>query len=321
MSGIDRVGLVETTVPDPGPHQVLVESLYSAISPGTEMRCLSGRQPGGIFPFIPGYSLVGRVVARGEGAVLREGTLVFCKGSEGAGHPILWGAHMAHAVCSESKVFALPDSVTPLGAALTKLAAIAHRGVSCARTHSGDEVAVVGLGPIGQLAARLHTLAGGRVVAADLSPDRVALARAAGINAVVAADGLVPALAREMPRGADVVVDSTGVPSVLQQSIRLGKAKPWDDSETEPTRLVIQGSYAENVIFDYHEAFGRELSVHFPRDNQSRDILAVIGLLASGKLSTADLVSEECDPGDAQRVYSELRASKPGLLTAVFRWK
>jgi len=53
----------------------------------------------------------------------------------------------------------------------------------------------------------------------------------------------------------------------------------WDNSLTEPARLVIQGSYAENVIFDYHQAFYRELSVLFPRDNQARDIEAVSGSL------------------------------------------
>jgi 3-hydroxyethyl bacteriochlorophyllide a dehydrogenase len=319
-TGVDRVELVETAIPEPGPRQIVVESIFTAISPGTEMRCLSGRQPGGVFPFIMGYSLVGRVIARGEGAGLPDGTLVFCKGTERAGLPVLWGAHMAHAVCGEDRAFVLPDSVAPLGAALTKLAAIAYRGVCCAKTREHDEVAVVGLGPIGQLAARMHALAGCRVVAADLSPDRVAIAKAAGIEAVVAADGLVSAFGKLQPRGADVVVDSTGAASVLQQSVLLGKAKPWDETETEPTRLVIQGSYAENVVFDYHQAFGRELSVHFPRDNQAKDIRAVIGLLASGRLNTLDLVSEQCDPKEAQRVYSELRASRAGLLTAAFRW-
>jgi len=59
---------------------------------------------------------------------------------------------------------------------------------------------------------------------------------------------------------------------VLQQSILLAKLKPWDNALTEPTRLIVQGSYPENVVFDYQQAFIRELAVHFPRDNQARDV-------------------------------------------------
>lgn len=50
-----QVSLGETTLPDPGPGEVLIETAFSCVSPGTELRCLAGRQvdrpP---FPFIPG---------------------------------------------------------------------------------------------------------------------------------------------------------------------------------------------------------------------------------------------------------------------------
>ena len=320
-TAIDRVELVEAIVPDPGPGQVMVEALFTAVSPGTEMRCLGGWQPNLGFPFIPGYSMVGRIAARGAGVALPEGALVFCQGTEKADRPLAWGGHIGHALRGEDSAFPLPAGLDPLEAALAKLGAIAYRGVRAAGTRPHEEVAVVGLGAIGQLAARLHRLTGARVVAADLSPDRVALARAGGIEAVVPAEGLVAAFRVLQPAGADVVVDSTGAPPVLPQAVLLAKTKPWDNSLTEPTRLVIQGSYPADVAFDYHQAFYRELAVHFPRDNQTRDLLAILRFLGSGRLKTRDLVSEVCAPGDAQRIYSGLRAAKPGLLTAVFQWR
>jgi 2-desacetyl-2-hydroxyethyl bacteriochlorophyllide A dehydrogenase len=200
-TAVDRVEVVEVLVPDPAPGQVIVEAIYTAISPGTEMRCLAGKQPGIAFPFIPGYSMVGRIVARGAGVALAEGTLVFCQGTEKADRPLAWGAHIAHALRAEDSVFPLPAGVDPLEAGLAKLGAIAYRGVRVGGTRPHDEVAVVGLGPIGQLAARLHRLAGGRVVAADLSPDRVALAKAAGIEAVVPKEGLAAAFRTLQPAG------------------------------------------------------------------------------------------------------------------------
>ena len=299
----------------------MVEAQYTAISPGTELRCLAGKQVKVTFPYIPGYSMVGRIAARGAGVTLPEGTVVFCQGTEQAGHPLGWGAHLGHALKGADTVFPLPARVDPLEAALAKVGAIAYRGVRAGATQPHEEVAVVGLGLIGQLAARLHRLAGARVVAADVSPDRAAVARGAGLETIAPVPDLVAAFAKVQPGGADVVVDCTGAPAVLQQSVKLAKPKPWDNSLTAPTRLVIQGSYAADVIFDYHEAFYRELAVHFPRDNQPRDLLAVLRFLAAGQLKTRDLISEVCRPAEAQRIYSGLRAAKPGLLTAVFQWR
>jgi 2-desacetyl-2-hydroxyethyl bacteriochlorophyllide A dehydrogenase len=320
-TGIDRVELVAANIPEPGPGELVVEALYTAISPGTEMRCLAGRQIGVSFPYIPGYSMIGRIGAKGPGVTIPEGTLVFCQGTEKADRVLAWGGHIAHALRSAASVFPLPAGVDPLNAALTKLAAIAYRGVRVAKTQPHEEVAVVGLGPIGQLSARLHRLAGARVVAADLDAFRVALAQSAGIEALVSAEGLLPSFAQRQPNGADVVVDSTGAPPVLQVSVRLAKSKAWDNTLTEPARLVIQGSYAENVIFDYHQAFYRELSVLFPRDNQARDIEAVLRFIAGGQLNTRDLISEVCKPQEALRIYAALRATKPGLVTVVFNWQ
>lgn len=320
-TAVDRVELVEVNVPDPQAGEVLVETVYSAISPGTEMRCLAGAQPNLGFPFIPGYSTVGRVLARGAGVRLDEGAWVFCQGTMKADRPLAWGAHLGHVVQPEAGVFPLPAGVDPLPAALTKLAAIAYRGVRVAAPRPHEEVAVVGLGVIGQLAARLHRLAGARVVAGDLSAGRTELARRAGVETVALAAGLAPAFAAVQPRGADVVVDSTGVPAVLPQSLRLLKSKPWDDELYEPARFVIQGSYPADIAFDYHQAFFREVAVLFPRDCQPRDLRVILRMLAEGRLQTRELITEVCAPAEAQRIYSDLRAGRPDLLTAVFQWR
>ncbi|HWA85903.1 MAG TPA: hypothetical protein VG710_06755 [Opitutus sp.] len=320
-TGIDRVELAPVEIPAPGPDEVMVEAIYTTISPGTEMRCLAGRQHGGTFPFIPGYSMVGRIKARGPGVEIPEGTMVFCRGTQKADRPLLWGGHVGLAVCPAARAIPLPPGADPLDAALASVAAIAYRGMRVANTRPHDQVAVVGLGLIGQLSARLHRLAGARVVAADRDAARVAVAQAAGVEALRVDSDLVGAFAAVQPAGADVVVDSTGVVSVLGQSIRLAKSKPYDDSLTEPTRLVIQGSYPDDVVFNYNEAFRRELSVLLPRDGQPRDTVAVLGFMATGRLRVRDLVSETHPPAGAQEVYRSLRAAKPGLITAVFDWR
>ena len=45
--GINEVAVRDVDVRDPGPGEVLIETVYSGISPGTELRCLRGKRPGG----------------------------------------------------------------------------------------------------------------------------------------------------------------------------------------------------------------------------------------------------------------------------------
>lgn len=320
-TGIDKVELIDVNVPEPGTGEVLIETIYSSISPGTELRCLTGKPPASGFPFVPGYSLVGRVVARGAEVALGEGTLVFCRGTQKCDRPILWGAHTRHALCRASEVFPVPANVDPLDAVFAKLAAIAYRGVRLAATQPHHQVAVIGLGPIGQFAARLHALTGARTVAADVDPFRVSVAQKAGVEAITAGKSLIETFRTMQPEGADIVVDATGASSVLQQAMLLAKSKPWDNTLTEPTKLVVQGSYPGDITFDYRETFRRELIILFPRDQQSHDIETTLRLIAARKLQARDLASRIVCPTDAQSIYSALRASMAGLLTAVFQWK
>src|SRR5581483_299712 len=76
-----RVEVREESMPVPGPDEVLVETVVSAISPGTEMLVYRGRVPAGMsldatiagltdaatYPLKCGYASVGRVVETGAG--------------------------------------------------------------------------------------------------------------------------------------------------------------------------------------------------------------------------------------------------------------
>lgn len=320
FTDIDQISLAEIDVPQPEADELLLETVYSLISPGTELRCRAGKQEGAVFPFIPGYALVGRVVAGGADTTLKEGTLVFCGGSAKASMNLTWGGHVSHAVQAEQVVFPIPDGVDPLAASAAKVAAIAYRGVRLSQPKPHETVAVIGLGTIGALAARLHALSGARVVAVDLSSFRVGIARQDGIEAVVVKNSVSETLSHMLPDGADVVVDATGVMVVLPQSLAVAKAKPWDDAADLGARVVIQGSYPGEMSFAYDDAFMKELSFYFPRDVQPRDIRAVLDMMARGGLSVAGIISKVVLPEAASETYAELATPGAELLTVAFKW-
>lgn len=320
VTGPNRIEVAEVEIPAPGPGQILIRTAFSCISPGTERRAMGGHQAGfGGFPFIPGYTMSGTVLESAPGSRFKLGDRVFCLGTTHADRPLLWGGHTAHAVRDEGSVFLLPEDVSLQDASIAKMAAIARRGVRVGEAREGETVAVIGLGPIGQLSARLHAAAGARVVGADLSQARVDALRATGIEAGCPSGSLVDFFRERCPGGVSLVVDATGSPEVLRESLAVAFEKPWDDPSPGP-RVVVQGSYPAEFSLAYEACFRREVQLRFPRDNTSSDLTQVLELLAAGTLSVGDLVASSHRPDDCQAVYDALLAGSDALLTAVFNW-
>lgn len=315
-----QVSIETVEIPEPGPGEVLLEALYTVVGPGTELRCLSGMQPGADFPFIPGYSFVGYVTRLGPGATLPLGTLACCPGTAHASVNRAWGGHTQFAVQSEKEVFPIPEGVDPLWGAAAHLAAIAYRGVRLSQTAPHESVAVIGLGPIGQCSSRLHALTGARVIGSDRSPARVLICMNAGLEAFVPQEELAEGFLAYLPEGADVVVDATGIPEVLPQAITIAKSKSWDDCNRPGARLVIQGSYPGPIELPYLEASMKELSLWLPCDAHPCDLRAVLDLMRRGKLNLDGIVSDIRTPKDAPGAYAELMDVNTSMITVGFKW-
>jgi 2-desacetyl-2-hydroxyethyl bacteriochlorophyllide A dehydrogenase len=316
FTGVDTPTLQTVTLPALAADEVLIETAYSCVSPGTELRCLAGQQDGLKFPFIPGYSLSGIVVQTGAAVTsIAVGMPVFCTGTMRADLLLAWGGHVSHAIQKAGNVYPLPAGVDLLDAAVTHIAGISYHGMRLSQPMAHETVVVVGLGIIGQFSARLHALSGARVLGVDLAPERVRLLRDVGIDAVTSL-GEARAL---LPDGADIVVDASGVSSLIAQAVDLARALPWDDTPTPNARYLIQGSYAGDFAVPYQAAFMKQLTFMIPRDAQPRDFRTVLDLLSRRKLSVRDLLSEVASPADAPRIYRALR--NRDLLTAVFAWR
>lgn len=315
MTAPGAVAVATTEIPEAGPGEVLVRAAWTCVSPGTELRCLAGRQEGAPpFPFIPGYALAGRVAACGEGVTgVAPGAPVFCSGTRRAAHARCWGGHVELAVIPAEDLVPVPAGLTLRAAAGAKLAAIAYHGLRLSAPQPHERVFVIGLGPIGRLSAELHALAGAEVWVTDLSARRRSAAAAAGLRIADSAETF-PA------GGADIVVDATGAAPVLATAARLLRPRPWDQQLHAPRRLLVQGSYAAPPPLPYNELFMTEAQVLVPRDSQRLDVEAVLRLAASGRLDLAAIVSDGGAPADASAIYHTLRDRPDELVTAAFRW-
>ncbi|TDD50146.1 zinc-dependent alcohol dehydrogenase [Saccharopolyspora elongata] len=90
----------------------------------------------------------------------------------------------------------------------------AWQAVEYAAVPEGGSVVVFGLGPIGQMSARIAAFRGARVIGVDLEPDRLEMALRYGIEVIDArAHDDVPSAVRAMTegRGADSAIDAVGM--------------------------------------------------------------------------------------------------------------
>ena len=71
----------------------------------------------------------------------------------------------------------------------------------------------------------------------------------------------------------------------------------------------------------YLEAFNREISLLFPRDNQKRDKLAVANLMSRGVLNSKNIISKIMMPEMADEAYRLLQENPEENLTIIFEWK
>ncbi len=314
----DCIELQEVAIADPDQRQAVVQSQYSVMSPGTELRCIAGKQADGPFPLVPGYSSAGVVLKAGKNSGVTEGDTVCCPyGGRYLDVNSQFGGHAQHLLVPGDALRALPDNVSTQQAAICKMAAIAYHGFQMAKPTKDTPVIVLGLGLIGQLSARLfNTVA--PTLACDLCESRVEQARACGIDAMVIDEKLQPVVS-DRANSADIVADSTGVPAVIDLAVPLLRSRTWGVVDQSAPLYLIQGSYADHFKVDYFNAFLKEACFLLARDHGRSDVSGALAAIDSGVLVVDDLIEYEIHPADAPHVYEQLR-DRSDLLTAAVNW-
>ena len=200
-------------VPDPGPGEVLVKTLVSGVSRGTETLVFRGAVPESQYdvmrapfqegdfpgPVKYGYLNVGVVEA---GPDELRGRTVFCL------YP-----HQTSYVVPAAAVAVVPEDVPPRRAVLAGTLETAVNALWDARPLVGDRVAVVGAGMVGLCVAHLlATVPGVDVTVVDIDATRAETATALGARF---------ALPRHAPRDLDLVIHASGSGAGLQTSLDL----------------------------------------------------------------------------------------------------
>jgi len=179
LDGAGRIAVREEPIPELKPGAVLVEVKSCLVSPGTELGGVAARRknPDASRPPRPfGYGNAGAVLEVGEGCEeFKPGDRVACMGGG-------YALHASHALVPRNLTVPVPGELSFDEAAFAHLAATALWSVRRAEVEFGANVAVFGLGLVGQMAAQMARASGGHVMAVDRLPLRLEIARKCGAD-------------------------------------------------------------------------------------------------------------------------------------------
>ena len=117
-----------------------------------------------------------------------------------------YAVHAEYNVVPRNLLTPLPKMWILNSAAFTTLGAIALHGFRLAEPQIGENVAVIGMGLVGLLAAQIATAAGCNVFGIDMDPERITLASSLGLQAVRREEAVDSSAAFTANRGFDVIL-------------------------------------------------------------------------------------------------------------------
>ena len=308
-------------------YDVIIKTLYTHISAGTEMACLSGLEDWFSFPNTPGYTAIGEVIATGKRVNdINEGDVVYTYGNHGSFFKLnrqdRW-----HGVCVK-----VPQGLQLEVAAFTHMAGIAITAIRTSEITLGDFVAVSGLGTIGNLAGQLAMLQGARVIAFDINDHRINIAKSCGLQHAINTSGEkvqhhISTFTKE--KMVSTFIDATGIPGVINQSINYIETNgelillgsPRKELQTNITPFLQKVHLMDNIKIK------GALEFSYPTHNQpfskhsiERNAAIIMDLMDEGKLKIQPLLTQKIKPEQAMEAYEGLRDKPDEYMGVVIDW-
>jgi len=213
---------------------VLVRITHSGLC-GTDLKIYKGAIRAE-YPLIMGHEMVGEMASGARvivDPVLSCGTCFHCRMGQTnlcpAGGLIgreTNGGFAEYAAVPEAQAFRLPDSLDLRIAPLIQVATTCLHAQRLAQVSAGESVAVIGLGVSGQLHVQIAKARGaGQVIGISRSRFKNSLAKQLGADVAIESgpDAVAKVLEATEGRGADVVIECTGVMTCIADAIRMAR--------------------------------------------------------------------------------------------------
>lgn len=339
-------------------NNVLVQVAYSCISTGTEMSGVTSsgqsllrkafKEPGRIKKVLSlaktqgisntiasvkgkldianpvGYSCAGKTIDIGKNIEdIKIGDRVACAGAGYANH--------AEVVCVPQNLMAkVSENLDLKEAASVTLGAIAMQGVRRTEPRLGENIAVIGLGLLGQILTQLLKANGARVIGFDLSDEKVNLAKDLGMKEGYNSSKdnvLEKVLNFTENKGVDATIITASAPGnneIIQQAMEITRKKgriavigdiglgpkrsPFYEKEID---YLISTSYGPGRYDKDYEEKGIDYPFSYVRWTGKRNMEEYLRLLSEGKVNFQKLISKVFPLEKAPEAYKFLEENHP----------
>ena len=308
--------------------QALLKIKYCGIC-GADVASYTGNQPFTTYPRIPGHEFSAEIITIPENDKgLKPGDIVTCNPYFNCGTCYSCRRGIVNA-CTDNQTMgvqrdgsfcqyvAMPvERIIPgKGLSAKELALIEPFSISChalsrATIKPGDNLLIVGAGPIGIFALMKAKAMGARVMISDLLDNRLNLAKEYGADRIVntSREDLITA-AKEFTNGDmfDVCVEACGLSVTFLNCI---------DCAATGANVILIGNGKKETTFLHSVLLKKELNVFGSRNAFTKDFESLIDLVASKKADVMKIISAVYDMDDAQKAFEAL-AHNDGSLAKV----
>ncbi|MDA9865419.1 alcohol dehydrogenase catalytic domain-containing protein [bacterium] len=204
----------------------------------------------------------------------------------------------------------LPDDIAMDHAALIEPVAVACHDVRLSNLQPGEDVVVIGGGPIGMLVAMVARDAGGKVVLSEVNKNRLAIAEKLGFATVNPAEADLAAEInkRTGDKGADVVFEVSGTQPGVDAMTAVAATK---------ARIVMVAIHAQKPQIDLFQFFWRELQLIGARVYEPQDYDKAIGIITSGGVDAETIITDVAPLSDVQAAFEALDKSPTALKSLI----
>lgn len=325
----NKAELLTVDAYEPSPNEVMVKTMVSTISCGTERANITGDPnvnacgaSGVVFPRMTGYNSAGVVVKKGADVKSVE---------VGDRVVVYWGFHKDYNVVPENQVVKIEDdSISFETAAMSFISTFPMAAIRKTRLEMGESAIVMGLGILGMIAIKLlHTAGAVPIIAADPNPVRREIALKNGAD--YAFDPLCEDFADNVKKvtggGVNVAIEVTGVGAGFNEALDcmakfgrvalLGCTRNSDFTVDYYKKIHAPGI----TVIGAHTIARPSIESHPGWFTHRDDIKAVLKLCGGGRLCLENLIEETHSPTECPEVYNRLIFDKDFPVVVQFDWR
>jgi len=328
---VNTAELLLVQVREPGDTEVVVETVFSTISCGTERANITGNANISIysdentpvvFPRSGGYSSAGIVIAKGQNVKSVE---------IGDRVAMSWSSHQKFNVLPEKNVVKIQDDrISFQEASICHIGTFPMAALRKTRLEIGESMMVMGLGILGLLAVQFAHAAGAvPVIAVDPVAERRQMALDFGADYALDPfeENFVKKVKEISDGGVNTAIEVTGVGAGLNQCL---------DCMAKFGRIALLGCTRDkNFTVDYYrKVHGPGIAIVGAHTNarpqeesypgfftQRDDIKTILKLCGAGRITLKDMVGEVHSPADCGEVYTRLINDRNFPIVVQFDWR